>query len=337
MTTVAEKQATYGTLLDDIATTLLSFAEWQEADATITNDQTDDNWRNNARVLQNTTAGHYLLIWLHDPNQDGNRWGYGEKVSALRVTISNDWDSTNHVPAGNTTVVDGDPWDQDVANHVTESFTTEHSHGTNNSINTNGNTNFGPGVSVFDSNVSNGRADVAALDVTYFLASDGSYLTVGAWNTTDGNNGEASALMYDYVDNKFWNDGQLPVQITEWRTREIVHHYAFSDYFITRNSDARFNLGRRYDRDGTLQEGDWGMINPDSGDDTFFFRRPVIYTTKARTTPVAYLDSAITNDRNGGASHGDTVTHDGVNYRIMDQSGRHTDSNYAVTLGLRYE
>ncbi|WP_139246173.1 hypothetical protein [Natrinema hispanicum] len=174
--------------------------------------------------------------------------------------------------------------------------------------------------------------DARSLSATYFISAGNDYLNVSAWNTSDGNNGMASAYGLEYVDSKFWNDGQDPWAFWQGDSYHdrMQTGYGWNSYIS--DSPSIEYLGTSI---GNIESGDWGIINPDSTDDTFFFRRPTIYQTNSQTVPVAFLEDAIPNDKQEGAAHGDIVTYDATDYRIMQQSG--AGKSNTISVGLRYE
>ncbi|AFO58417.1 MULTISPECIES: hypothetical protein [unclassified Natrinema] len=107
MTVIGEKTADYATFIDDLAGALTAFSNWTDADSYVQNDGTakdtnddgstpaDTDWHNNARVLEDTNTGTYLLMYIHSTgdNITYNKW------SGVRICLSTDWDGAEHHPA----------------------------------------------------------------------------------------------------------------------------------------------------------------------------------------------------------------------------------------------
>jgi len=328
MTTIAEKTATTGQLISDVASAALALAEWEDGDAYVTNDQATDNWYDNGRLLHHTPSGQYVLLFISDNSaqmSNNNTTNY----KGIRIIASNDWDGVNHHPAGYTSVHTDDPFSNDVGNDARASFT-HHEHTGDDNYNDAGQ----EGIWYF-SHRNGTRSEQAADTVTYFASVGASWLNIGAWNNADGNNGRAGYYSFEYVDNKFWADGNDPFALccqanTSGSDDFRISAYGYQYYDQNRGMDNN----HPYNGSGT-DRGKWGVVNPDSEDDTFFFQRPVLYLTNNQTVPVAYIEDAISNDTDEGGSHGDTITHGGATYRVFRQSGAGSGNVHSV--GLRYE
>lgn len=340
MTTVAEKQADLATLIDDIASTLTALGDWSDADADVVNDGSDNQWHNNGRVLTHANTTTYLLMYVStgEFNDAGTN---NNNVTGIRVVHSSDWDATNNLPAGDTTVDEEDPFSGSVTNHRTDTFTNlqmtdeDAVHGL---------WTIGRNTSFTD------RSSARTASCTYFISGRNDGLTVGAWNTTNGSSGGATAFVWEYSDNKFWNDGHVPVTMTTWQNLYTIANspqwvanasYAFQAYREARNGYNGVTIPNGMigiaGNESCVYVGDWGFINPDANDDTFFFRRPVVYPNNSpdNATPVCHIEDAIPNDPNGGGAHGDTVDYGGNTYRVINQTGAGAPD--PVSMGLRYE
>lgn len=326
MATIAEKQADTGTLIDDLASTMTghSSGNWVDADTDITNGGGDNAWENNGRVIEHTPSGQFILMWVTDNGlSDTVTGGAGRGVG---VVISNGWDSTNDHPSGNTTVGGQEPFAGSVGNDRYDSHS---------NINVNTTNSYVDGILYFDGN--GGDRQTNRTDpVTYRLSVGPDYFNVAAWNTTDGNNGGACITSWEYVDNKFWNDGNDPwawTTMMNWSGSGSTEMYGWSHYYAENNViDAENPYGaHEYGFDG----GMWGTVNPDSNDDSFFFRRPVIYQTNGKDVPVAYAETAISNDLQEGGAHGDVVTHNTNDFQFAVKSGAGTTTT--LSWGLLHQ
>lgn len=325
MSTVAQKEGTPASLIDDIANTLTSFGEWSSGDSGVSNTQNDNMWHNNGRVLEHSGTGTYLLMYV---NNGEVTTGAGDGAVGVRCVHSSDWDSQASVPAGDTTVISDDPFSDNVTNLRGDSFT---------------NTNtvaFSAGEGIYThSTALVDRVTAAQTDITYFLSGNGEYLNVGAWNTTDGSNGISGWLTWEHVNDKFWNDSVVPVAIASSDSHQaassqvnIVTLYGFAGFL---QSDGGQSGQVGHDFDSCIGLSEWGFINPASADDTFFFRRSPIYQATSQSTPVAFVDNTIPNDPEEGGAHGDTISHNGTDYQVFRQSG--ASESYPVSVAMRYE
>lgn len=331
MATIAEKTANASTLLDDLASLLLGLTDgsgnavWTDADTYVVNDNSTSDWHNNGRVLYHEKAGMYLLMYLHGHS---GWWEGSNYVSGLRVCHCSDWDSTNHHPAGKTDVTHDDPFSNDVGNTRSDTFNTETKHGDD--AGPSGLWMWGSSVSEPDFWISTSSND----QFTYFASAGVDYFTVAAWNTEDVNNGACGWFSWEYMNDKFWNDGRMPYCSQSSGNPTGDGHdqqYGFEWYQCDDHNLAPhpFSGGTGADR------GNWGYINEDPDDDTFFFRRPVLYSTSNKDYPIGYSYAAASNDQNEGANHGDTVTYDGMTYRALRSSG--ASRSELMHMLLRYE
>ena len=332
MVTVGEKTADVATLIDDIAATLtgLSSSPWSDADTDVTNDGSDDNWKNNGRVLENPNSGTYLLLFVSGSEQyltPRNTYDSGRchVVNGVRTVHSTGWDSANTAPSGDTTVFGNDPMSGSVSNTRRDSFADHRVEGSNGNIGGHGiwpYTSNGPK----DGEGSSNRSTVRSKQVTYFLSGDTGGLRVGAYNSTDGNDGAASFFVFDYTGQKLWSDGETPVTIVTRMLagddgdnygRGAINSYGFAGYYCGGNE----RKGRVSANGGTINQPHYGTINPDGGDDSFFVERPVFFRSHNQNVPVGSMNGVLPNDIGSGGAHGDTVTLDGVSHRVFKQAG----------------
>lgn len=321
MTTIQEKTADTATLIDDIANTAISDSsgEWSDADADLTTSNSG-GWQSRARVIHHSTTGLYLTFWAQKQNSGID---VGESAG-VGVCVSTDFDTTNNHPAGYTTAMPDAPFSNDINNRVSESFS---------DTNLGGNSGMNGGV-YYRSDYNLSFANLMSHQVTYFISVGANHLSVAAWNTSDGTHGGAGVLSWEHVDGKFWNDGNVPYAM---HTADSLGNYggSMNCYSFSHYANRTGGNTSVYNAGSGFSSGEWGIINPDSNDDTFFFRRPVVYQTLNGSVPVAYCEDSITNDRNEGASHGDMVSYNGTDYRMVRQSG--AGNSATVTCGLRYE
>lgn len=335
MAIIAQKDATTGQLVDDIADTALGLASgnWTEPQpGDVKNDQATDSWDDNGRLIHHQPSGMYVLIFIHDLFADIDSANNGPHVKGIRICSSNDWDSELDHPAGKTEVHSDDPYNSDVGFGIQQSFdyvgyTTD---------NNNFSESIGQGLWYIE-NRSGSRSTQAADPVTYFVSIGDGYINAAAWNTNDGQDGSASYLSWEHVDNKFWADGNDP-----WACHsQSSAGSGFGDPFRVScygfkywDQNRGMNVNHPYSATG-FDQGKWGLVNPDANDDTYFFQRPVAYLTNSQTVPVAFMEDVISNDIDEGGAHGDVVSHDGTDYRIFRQSGAGQNSVHSCC--LRYE
>lgn len=330
MTTITETKDTLDTIINEVAETALTFAEWSDADTNVTTagDETSDDWTDHGRVLEHGPSGMYVALFLTDNywDQDGDY----VRSSGIRVCLSNDWNATDSRPTGKTNVTNSDPFSGDVGNHLEDSYANWDRNGYGYAS--------GDGTHMlylFEGSHSPGT--LSTFEATYFASVTGEYINLAAWNTGDSDDGAAAAFSFEYTGSKFWDDGETPYLC--WTASNSFENdyggqretaYAFQNF----SGRGRQVASNPYSGDG-FDSGEWGIVNPDSTDDTFFFKRPVAYHTASEHTPVTYAHEVISNNIEEGGSHGDTIDHDGMTYRIMRQSG--AAQNTPICLGMRYE
>jgi len=331
MATVAEKVADGATLIDDMATTLSGLASWSDADTYVVNDSTaktaDDSgneWHSNGRVFHNADMGLYVLFYLERINFDSYNRDQEFNLSGLRIVVSTDWDGTEHHPAGKTNVDSKDPFSGDVSYSHRDFLDQQTDHKNNPDMNLN---YASSGVWWLKTNnysindADGATTDVRTVPLNYFLSAGNDYLNVSAWCTDDANHGIAGSASIEYVDNKFWNDSLAPVVVHSTCTHQYHNGYRYSMYGFE-HFDATFGATDSFLHSANgFDRAKWGFVNPDANDDTFFFERPVIYASHNKNVPTAYVEDSIINQNADGGSHGDIISFNGTDYRVMKQSG----------------
>lgn len=375
MVTITETSGDVASMVDDIATAAGTASGWSDADTGVTNSGASDAPEDNGRVFSNSNTGTFLFFYVTHGEVASAGYQTGDALVGVRFIHSTNWDTNAHRPAGLTDVVYGDADDgyADYYNAV-EVLPGDVSFD-----------KFNPGFSVAEGNDSSamwdnlergsrfaGRGGMVAetslssrtaarsYSATYFGSVRPGGLTLGVWNTTDGTDGIASSYSFEWLDSKFYDDGELPVVITyndsakdDPDTMYSVASYGFREYGISVNAPHGTVGSRR----GNVRPGEWGVLNPDADDDTFFFRRAVvsgkaesgkgfehagyrdtssaIYLNPKPVAPVGFVGDTIPNQPGNGLAHGDTVTEDGTSYRAMVQSG--SSRTYDMSIALRYE
>lgn len=331
MTTIAETTGKLPDVIDDIASAATALSEWSDADTGVTNDQSSTNYEDNGRVLQHSSSGMFVGLFLQTSRYARHEDNYNNaNASGIRVVHSTDWDTSTNSPAGKTDVRSADPWSGDVGNNASASFTTYNTD-TGNYSWTHGNANGSTQVYVLEGN--NGMSTVQSIDCTYFGSVTNKWINFAVWNTQDGDNGRCGYYSGEYIDNKFWSDGNTPwaayAQSSVTRQNE-TGLASFQVYYGRANNNTSYPYGAvGFDRP------EWCVVNPDSSDDTYFFRRGVMYQTSSQSIPIAYIKAAIGNDINEGGAHGDTIDHDTETYRVLRQSGAGT--NTTLSAAMRHE
>ncbi|QCS43417.1 hypothetical protein [Natrinema versiforme] len=331
MTTIEETTGKLPDLIDGIASAATALSEWSDADPAVTNDGSSTNYVDNGRVLQHSSSGLYVGLFLQNSRYARHEDDYNNaNAGGIRVVHSSDWDTENNVPAGNTDVRSADPWSGDVGNNASASFTTYNTD-TGEYNWTHGNANGSTQVYVLETG--DGIGTLQETDVTYFGSVTNNWINFGAWNTKDGQNGRCGYYTAEYIQDKFWADGNQPfaayAQSSTSRGSETALA-SFQVYYGRANN----NTSYPYSAAG-FDRPEWCVVNPDSADDTYFFRRGVMYQTSSQSIPVAYIKAIIGNDINEGGAHGDTIDHSGETYRALRQSGAGTDKT--ISAALRYE
>lgn len=334
MATFGEKQADVATLLDDIRNTALTVTQedgvtdaYEHIDsATVDNSGGSDDWKDNGFVLRHVESGMYLTFYLCGYRFQDERYDPDSHHTGIRVVHSNDYDLANHVPFGKTDIDGGvDHMAGAVGNHRGTSFVWQDG--------MEGYYSGAWGTGLYWRNGNVGENGFRAESVTYAGAIGADYINLVAYSN-DPNNGRAGFFTFEHLDEKFWQDGNEPYVTfcktnTGWRGGRSAQ-YGFQHF----RADGDFNNDHNYDVggfDGTA----WGKVNPDVDDDTFFFRRPVVYQTQNKNIPVGYAEETICNDRDEGGAHGDVVTYNGKDYFIFRQPGGSTGD--IVSTGFRNE
>ncbi|ELY68140.1 hypothetical protein [Natrinema versiforme] len=317
MTTINETNGTYKDLIDDVASAALALSEWSDADTGVTTvtPGNDSDYTDRGRVLEHGPSGMFVGLFYASSYESGN-----EYIDGIRCSLSTDWNTTDNIPAGNTDTTEGDPWSSSVGNDRHASFNDVYE-GTDFYE-----TPFGCPISE-----SSSYGDT----INYFGSVTANFLNIAAWDSNDGSYGKAGYFNFEHTTDQFWASGDQP-----WTAYTMLNHRTDYDFTYLSASSWRQFYGNSRDNGGDycyygdgFDESQWGFINPDSNDDTFFFRRPVIYD--AGGTPIAYVESAIKNDVSEGGSHGDTFDYDTETYRVFKQSG--ASQSQPVSVALRYE
>ena len=328
MTTIAEGVFTPAELIDSIASAALGFAPWSEpASGDVANDQSTNDWYNNARLLYHADANLYVLMYV--PNTGRCFYDSYFDHNGVRMVFSNDWNTSEVRPAGWTTTGQSEPFAGDVGNHYNASTTY---------YNMNDDRQ-GPSLGALNARARkytqaniDDRIDVANLfEFTAYGSVGADHFALGAYSHDDATQGSAAFIGWEHLGSKFWDDGNDP-WVAMWGTGgnsdwiQGQYSWAAADYSGSSNS-----LGRVGAIGG---EARLGHINPASDDDTYFFLRPVVYQNENKQEPVGFFKPLIMNDTFEGGAHGDIVSYDGVDYRIMQQSGAGRDKT--VSVGVRY-
>jgi len=355
MTTIPEKAADHATLIDDITTEAGNLVDWTTGiDASINNNGGDSSdWRNFAGLIKHDPTGIYVLMyvvngsWANDPS--GNNWqinpydDYQRNGRGVKFVFSNDWNSTDSIPAGSTTVM-GSGVDAGVGDYMRHETTGNHAddsfvrfspwYGSNNRI------AVGNGL-LSEQNGSGTLDDALVAPCSYFGSIRNDGFTFAIWNTSSDANGLCNWISFEQI-SKFWNDGKDDFVVFQRGNRENDHNnnntnlsvqYGFQAWYI--NGELDHPDAQEFGDLGPFDGGDWGHVNPNTNDDTFFFRRPVVYTNAQREDPVGYVEDVLVNRQNQGGAHGDVITHDATDYRVIDKKGG--AGGDSITAALRFE
>jgi len=92
MTTIAEGVFTPAELIDSIASAALGFAPWSEPESgNVANDQSTNDWYNNARLLYHADANLYVLMYVpnigrcyYDGKEHHNGWRMVFSTTGIR-------------------------------------------------------------------------------------------------------------------------------------------------------------------------------------------------------------------------------------------------------------
>lgn len=325
MTTIAESTTTLGAMMDGIADGLLNnhSSEWSEPDADVKNDQSTEQWHDNGRLLKHSTSGLFLLMYItyRENFRDRNN---NQDVGGIRVVVSTGWNSTDNHPVEKTNVINSDPFENEVANHRGSSVIEQRDDEYHYAMGIwpiGSETDHWPEASV------SSRSDAATLvECTWWGSVGTDHISVASYDTQDTNDGNASWFSWEHTDAKFWADGVVPFFMYECDNQhgdDYQGMYGFQ-WYDQQAGNSHCDFSRS---DGA----DWGYINPDPEDDTYFFKRPIIYTES--NDPASYVTNFIYNKNDEGSS-GDTITHNGTDYRLFQDTGASEGSPVAV--GLRF-
>jgi hypothetical protein len=317
MTIIIEKQGTYRSFVDDLVPALLAFPNWTDADSDVTNTGDTDEFVDNGRVLQNSDTGTFVAFSYGKtmyPGSNTDGWRDG-----IQITHCTDWDTDEHQPRGYQNQYSGSSA-FDVSLENVESFdfwdTREHEYACC------------TGLAAHN----NDQNDTAERKINYFGSARQNGFNMAAWSDKDQNNGIAGFYSFEHIENKLWDDNEVPVAILARESRYglSVNEYGFRQHAEKRSNGPLLTTGRR-----GIEDGAFGIVNPDANDDTFFYRKPAIFNDPDQRYPVGYVEGVAPNEINEGAAHGDEVNIDGKTYRIFRQSGAMTGNT--ITAGLLYE
>lgn len=329
MTTVAEKQASVATFIDDLASALAGLSEWENGDTAITNDQSTDGWRDNGRVFTHTPSGRYLLFYAS--TKDGfNGYEDYKRLSGIRFVYSKDWDSTNNLPKGKSNYTEQDPFsgnsNLDATNRSNSFYYSNHrSYG-------------GAGAWMFSNRMGNSRSDFAENTSTnYFLSARNGNVTIGAW--ASGSNGSSTYFSYEQTLDKFWSDNIENFCVISKSNASSSYPFGSVSYGFKYSKGGRDTSNDSYVGHPKLNSGlepsRWGHINSTSNDDTYFVQYGLLYSEMGKKNPSVYTKEILRNDRDQGGAHGDEVSYDGSTYKILKQSGKSKDN--PISACLRFE
>jgi len=315
MTQLGEAQTTVAGMLDELGTAMGNHADYTQPTTSVDNSGTNTDWQNNSVVYEHVPTGVYLLFTISAPSADKMRIEYNSY--GIRLVISSGWDSNNDAPSGNTNLDSNN--DSPILNDApnADDRSTTYLNNSNNSP---------MGWGFYNGGYGDNKDNFRGVDLTYVGSVNNEGVHLGMWNTTSSSYGEASVLSWYHIQNKFWADGQ------EFFTALVEN---------TANSDISAVYGWRWVHKGNnidetpngITGAEWGFINSDSNDDTFFFRWPVTHTTQSEKEPVCFFKSWMSNDRSAGAAHGDVITHDGNDYIIVKQQGN-SQTNYTTSAAV---
>jgi len=330
MTTITEQQTSPAQLLTNISSALTGQSNWSDADNSVTNDQSSDSWDDNGRVLEDTNTGQFVLMYV--TYQDYFEDSDNGSVQGIRVVRSDSWDTANSLPSGNQTTVQEDAYTGNASWDGTKRIDSMTSK-------LNVTSSMATGIWWKSSNRNSAsRSDFAAnSNVTHFGSARPDGYTVAAWDTADGADGAAGWIEYSYANSKFWNDSETPVWTNSAYTGSSegtqVRTYAYN--WIEGTMYSYRGYGHDEYQGGGIESGAYGKVNSASTDDTFFVRYATVHADSNSTTPIHYAHNAIRNKDQNGGSHGDTVTYDGKDYRLFEQTG--AGQSTAMSAGIRYE
>jgi hypothetical protein len=324
--------------MDSIATELDNQANYSEPTNSLSNDQSDDTWQNNSFVRKHDPTGRVLLFYIASESQDGIRIARQEPVDGVRLIVSGGWDSNNDLPSGNSNLRGSDAPAKTSANNVDESYNQQKVDGRyNNEVSL--------GYWLYY-NSDRKRSVIATQDVNYLGSIDGESINIGVWSGVDSDNGIATYMSIYQLNEKFWTTPQD--DFSTYLKCSLNEHQSASlgwEYITAESSTFSQNYQWYPDPDGSNYQdlgtgfGRFGTINPDTNDDTFFFRYPIIFKSPGHNIPVQYLKTTLPNDPVDGAAHEDIVTHNTTDYIIMNKKGDGVESGNVsgsvISLGAR--
>jgi hypothetical protein len=312
-------------MIDDLVAELLYLADWTDADSSLdtsydyTGLNNDGEWRKRARVLRHDPSGRHLLIY-ETPNPTGQYDG-----RHIRMAVCEGWDSNNSIPSGKTALVDGGEIANDYENVNDVNDTPWQDRSTSFA-------DVGAGTSQGLRVANNGGEKY---EITYQLSVGTWGITAAAWNTNDSSNGLAAGYVFDPKDRPLWDDG-IPGW-TEWSFTTHDQGTSIHKYDFEYVSDNKSYTPDEQPAGGGLAQQAYGLVNNDDTDDTVFVRPANIHRSRSRDVPVAEFANVLPNRPADGASHGDSVTWEGSNYRVVAQSGASVNEEHALSAMLRFE
>jgi hypothetical protein len=341
MTKLGPSQETVASFMDTLATEMDALTQFSEPTNTLANDQSTNDWYNNAFVRNHDPTGRTLLFYITSNDQDGHGIDYDGTVEGIRLIVSDGWDSNNDVPSGKSNLRSDDPVSQTSADDMDTSYNLQ-----------NANARYADGVTLgwFAYEDSDKDRDVLATqDIDYVGSIDSEGFNIGVWSSAHSDDGAASYMSVYHLTETFWTIPQD--NFATYAKHSIDNHQSASlgwEYIHTQDNSFSYDWQWYPDHDtGNYKDlgigyGHWGIINPDTNDDKIFFRFPIIFQSPGYNVPVQYLKTTIPNDPVDGAAHGDVVTHDGVDYKIFIKRGDGIESNNVnggneISLGIRWK
>ena len=327
MTTIGPKTANVSTLITDLAAAMINSGGWEDADTYVENNQNSDDWHDNGRALYHTASDQYLTFF-----PDNHEAPDSNNADACIVFVSStDWDGTGHHPAGLTNDDGRLPFSGSVANDADASFDQKYG-------------NKGPNWRITQLTATHGYSfgsrsgwagsTDSTYHYTYSICVESNHVTVTKRSENDTNYGAAGIYTWEHLDSKFWQDGEPPLMAYARSNSDAmnVSHWQFN---ILSNKDRSSSTSPPLSGLPAAKGADYGFINSDPDDDTYFFERPLLQDSATPRRPIAHPTSVIPNDPNAGGNHGDTVTHNGDTYRLFNRSG--ASESGPVTIGYKWQ
>jgi hypothetical protein len=309
----------------------------QEADISLTADNTQTEWWNSGWVFQHTGSGLHLLItltWAND--REISIAGDDAGARGISFALSADWVQENPNGGDSGNIPAGSPgWPGDVEN--TEYVSVR------NPLDARNQDMIMAKDAFLDTEFNNDRDGIGAIPLQssalrkddpvadYNVMANDDMLVVAA-------EGDQLAGFYAFEDvsgSKFFDDGITPAVARFHRSghtggsttldREHIFpiaKYGWNTFYAEHYSgqtDWRAGVwpGTVGSYKGPVGFAEWGNVNPDPSDDTYFYRPPILYQASDQEVPVAELNSVHPAQWGDGLSHGDTVTVTEGTYKII--------------------